>query len=351
MSIQADKLVARLREEGLLVLSIPTNPPPPRGLRWVAPLPGIRTCVREVQYLFHLTTRLAECGVIHHLAASGLAFWLHTVPVVMLAKSLRKRVVLNYRGGKARAFLARWGKLALPTLRRADLLVVPSEFLQKVFAEHGLAAQLLPNIADCEMFTYRERECLLPRLLVTRHLEPMYNVGCILRAFAIVQRTHPDAELTIAGTGSEEHALRALASELRLDNVRFCGAMPNDQLPPLYAANDIFVNASLVDNFPGALLEAACSGLTIVTTGAGGIPKMITDRENGIVVGLNDPAALARGVEEVLADSAFALHLTRNAHAWVQQFAWTRVFPRLLECYGRNDVHPQLQPAATLVRR
>jgi len=149
-----------------------------------------------------------------------------------------------------------------------------------------------------------------------------------------VQSRFPEAILAIAGTGSEESRLRKLVHQWQLARVSFYGAVAHRDLPALYADHDIFVNASNVDNFPGALLEAACSGLSIVTTRAGGIPDMIRDHVTGLLVNLNDHQALANGVLECLEQQGLARNLAQGARAWVEQFAWTNVFPKLMECYG-----------------
>lgn len=340
MSVQAEKLASRLAGEGVAVEVLPTNPRPPRGLRFVAAVPGLRTAVREAQYLFLLARKLPQGGVVHHFSASGLYFFMHSVPLLLLAYLGKNRVVLNYRGGKAAAFLERWGWLAAPLLRRADYIAVPSEYLRRVFREHGLAASLLPNLADIELLPYRERASLAPRLIVTRQLEPMYNLECVLRAFRIVRRRFPQAELAVAGAGSEEARLRGLVEEWGLRGVRFHGAVPPRDLAQLYAANDIFVNASLVDNFPAALVEAACCGLPIITSKAGGIPDMIRDRVHGRLVELNDHEALAGAVIELLERPDYARQLAAAARRWAEHFSWENVFPSLLSHYGFDKRPP-----------
>jgi glycosyltransferase involved in cell wall biosynthesis len=120
-----------------------------------------------------------------------------------------------------------------------------------------------------------------------------------------------------------------------LPGVTFHGAVPNAALPALYNENDIFINASNVDNFPGALVEAACAGLPIVTTKAGGIPDMIEDHKTGLLVELNDADGLATAVMECVENPVAARAMTRTARAWAEQFAWEKIFPQLLACYGR----------------
>jgi glycosyltransferase involved in cell wall biosynthesis len=223
-------------------------------------------------------------------------------------------------------------------MRLASSITVPSEFLQQVFLNYGLCATVLPNIAQTELFLWKGRERFAPMLLVTRHLDPMYNIECLLRAFHIIQKRFPEAILTVAGNGSEEACLRTLASQWGLSGVSFCGTVAYSDLPALYASHDIYVNSSNVDNFPGALVEAACSGLPIVTTRAGGIPWMIRDRQSGIVVDLNDETALANGVIEILEHPELGRHFAQQARTWAEQFSWRNVLPKLLSSYGSEDV-------------
>jgi len=345
MTLQAERLRSRLLAEGVSLLVIPTNPQAPAGFGLLHRIPVLRTVIREAQYLFSLCRLFyRRVAVVHHLSASGLYFFLHSAPVLMLARIAGKRAILNYRGGRAADFLRAWSWLVVPLMRLADQVAVPSEFLQRVFASYGISSVLLPNIAEGGLFSFCERKAFFPRLLVTRNLEPMYNLECVLRAFRIVQTQCPEAVLGVVGSGSQEARLRHLVDELRLGGVTFYGAVRNQDLPAIYAQHDIYVNASSVDNFPGALVEAACSGLVIVTTRAGGIPDMLPDRERALLVPLNDHEALAQGALECLRNQQFAHKLAQAAHVWAGQFSWANVFPRLMECYGMAGSLPQVPP-------
>jgi len=336
MSLQAQTLIAGLKEEGIPVRVIPTNPAPPEILSWTRHIPVVRTVIRELQYLSIIIRIVPDCEIIHHFSASGLYFFAYSAPLQLICICLKKKMILNYRGGNAGAFLEHWGWSVSHLMRRATMICVPSEFLQRVFGQFGLGSTLLPNIARTEMFPWKKREYFAPSLLVTRHLDPMYNTECLLRAFRMIRERFPEASLSVAGDGSEALRLKELASRWKLGGVKFLGEVAHDNLPALYASHDIYLNSSNVDNFPGALVEAACCGLPIVTTGAGGIPSMIKHRENGIVVDLNDERALAAGVIEIVEHPEFGCRLARQARTWAEQFSWKDVLPRLLACYGTS---------------
>lgn len=351
MSVQAEKLRQKLIGEGLHVELLPTNPAPPRSLAMLARVPGVRTVLREIQYLASLGKIVRNPGVVHHLSASYLFFFLHSVPLLLLAKMFCIKFILNYRGGALPEFLQSWSWLVLPLIQNAGEVAVPSDFLRQVFRRYSLDATLLPNLADTDRFLFRQRNPLRPHFFVSRSLEPRYDVECVLRAFRLIQQKIPDAVLGVAGGGSEESRLRGLTKEWNLRGVEFYGAVPWTELPSLSERFDIYLNASRVDNFPGALVEAACGGLAIVTTRAGGIPTMIRDRENGLLVEIGDDQALAVAALQLLDDADLALRLTCNARAWAEEFSWRKVFPKLLRCYGVTECHTTPIPPEHLLAR
>jgi glycosyltransferase involved in cell wall biosynthesis len=152
-----------------------------------------------------------------------------------------------------------------------------------------------------------------PRLIVTRSLEAIYNVGCVIRAFNVVKTKFPDATLIVVGDGSARWMLEDLCKELDLSAaVTFHGRMNHEKIQDLYDANDIFVNASRVDNMPGTILESWACGLPIVTTNAGGIPYMVTDRVTGLLVAMDDSRCLADRVIELLEKPELAQELSAN---------------------------------------
>src|SRR5205807_2030632 len=146
-------------------------------------------------------------------------------------------------------FFRSFGWLAGFVFKRANVITTPSEFLAEVIRNSfGLRVSIVPNILDITSFKYRQRNEIQPKLLVTRHLEKIYDIESVLRAFRAVQKNHPDASLWIAGTGDREKHLRQLASTWNLMNVRFLGHVSHEDLPAVYDQCDIYINASLVDN-------------------------------------------------------------------------------------------------------
>ena len=319
-SVQADDLVQALRRDRYPVMFIPINPRFPWGLGWLRRFRYLRTIANAALYLPSLA-RLAAADVVHVFSASYMSFLLGPVPALVTARVLRKRVVLHYHSGEADDHLAHWGALVHPWLRLADVIVVPSEYLARVFARHDYRAQIIRNVVDLSRFEYRERQPLRPRLLSTRNFERHYRVDVILEAFALLKAQQPDATLTVAGYGSEEARLRGLA----IEGVRFVGRIDPESMPQVCAEADIFVNASVVDNQPVSILEAFAAGLPVVSTPTGDIPAMVRHNETGLLVRPDDPASLASAVLRLMASPREAFEMAQRARQDVARYTWPAV--------------------------
>jgi glycosyltransferase involved in cell wall biosynthesis len=264
-----------------------------------------------------------------------------TTPAILIGKLFGRKVVLNYHAGQAEEHLRDWGRSAIPVIRLADTTVVSSNWLVDVFARYGLHAQSIFNHVELDSFHFRERRPLRPVFLSNRNFDPIYNVPCVLRAFALIQARHPDARLTVAGDGVQRAELESLVRELGLRNVEFMGLVAPDRMPELCDAADIYLNASNVDNMPLSILEAFSAGLPVVTTDAGGIPYIVTHEETGLLVPMNDHEALAAAALRLLADDALARKIVGRARAECDKYTWRAVRGRWLKLYddvmGRRE--------------
>ena len=333
-AVQAARLLRHLRQmPGLEVDFIPVNPRLPRLIRGLQKVKYLRTIVTTIAYVSSLVRRLRRYDVIHVFSASYFSFILAPLPAMVVARAFGKRVVLNYRSGQADDHLRR-SAVAARCMRLAHVIVVPSDYLVGIFASHGLTSQAIPNIVDIDAIPYRERRIVRPVLLSNRNLEPLYNVACVLRAFALVQRHVPTARLTVIGDGSERTRLIALAAELGLEHVEFLGNVAPVRMADHYGASDIYVNAPEIDNMPGSIIEAFAAGLPVVSTNAGGIKCLVRHRENGLLVERGDHVALANEVLQLLEVPGLALRLARSARAeCAARYVWSAVGAQWYELY------------------
>ena len=334
-AVVAQRLMGKLAEDPDIELSfIPHNPRLPGPLRLLQRVKYLRTVATSAAYVALLLKRLRAQDVVHVFSASYWSFLLAPTPAVLIGKWYGKRVIVNYRSGEAEDHLTRWPS-ALRVLRRADAIVVPSGYLVDVFAKFGLQAKSIFNFVDTDRIPYRERKELKPHFLANRNFAPHYNVSCVLRAFALIQREVPEARLTVAGDGEERAMLHDLARQLELRNVEFVGQVSPGEMAALYDRADIYLNSPNIDNMPNSVIEAFAAGLPVVTTSAGGIPYIVTHGETGLMSAPGDHGAIARNALTLLEKPALGQRLTTSARReLLDRYTWPAVHAEWRDAYG-----------------
>jgi glycosyltransferase involved in cell wall biosynthesis len=339
-----------LREEPSLEVSfLPINPPFPRMLKKIQSFKYVRSLRTTLLYWAALLKHVRKYDVIHVYAASYFSFMISPTPALLTARLYGRKAVLNYHSGQAADHLKRWRRTAIPTMRLADKIVVQSRYLVEVFARFGLDARAVFNHVEMDSFRFRERRPVRPVFLSNRNLEPLYNVGCVLRAFALVQRRFADARLTVVGDGSQRSELERLAHELGLRNTKFTGLVAPERMPALYDDADIYLNGSEVDNMPLSLLESFAAGLPVVTTDAGGIPYIVTDGETGLLVPKGDHERMAQSAIRLLEDNELALKIATQAREECRRYSWAAVRNEWLSVYEELVSERALGPCRPVV--
>lgn len=337
MANQCEQLQKLLCNEGVRVNFVQTNAP--YWPAWVSSLPSIRAVFRFIPYLWQVWATLGRSHVVHLFANSGKAWYLFCVPVIVFAKLRRVPCIVNYRGGEADTFFRSAPTWVRRTLSMASTIVAPSAYLAGVFRNLGFTVQIIPNIINLERFSpsERKREGGSVHLIVTRNLEPIYDIPTALRTLAKVVECYPDTRLTIAGSGPEEVRLKDLATSLGVaDAVTFAGRIPNQEIPALYASADVVLNPSTVDNMPISILESFASGVPVVSTNAGGIPFIATNGENAMLVPIGDANAMAAAVLTVLDNKELAAKFRENGLIAAQAYAWSAIRTLWLDTYRQN---------------
>lgn len=333
-AVQAERLVRHLQQEPSVEVSfLPINPRLPGKLRKLQSIKYVRTLTTSILYVLNLLREVRKFDVIHIFSASYLSFLIAPSPAIFVSRLYGKKIVLNYHSGEAEDHLRRWRRSTIPILNLCDAIVVPSDYLVRVFASFGLKATAIYNIIELDQFAFRERTPLRPIFLSNRNLEAHYGVDCVLRAFALIQRQVPEAVLTVVGDGSQKQALEQLKTELVLQHTSFTGRVEHEEIYRHYADADVFLNASRIDNQPLSILEAFACGLPVVTTDAGGIPDVVSDGETGLMVPVDDCEALAQRAIKLLADCNTATIIIQKARKESLKYTWEVVCEQWLKIY------------------
>jgi glycosyltransferase involved in cell wall biosynthesis len=240
-------------------------------------------------------------------------------------------------------------------MKRANALIAVSQYTKKELTEfYNISEEkihVIYNGVDIQKFkplsrnkTELRRELgLAPSdrkmILFVGRLYSRKGLPTLLQAAQVVVKDFRNTQFVISGGGfkQNEEKLRKLATQLGIeDNVSFVGYFPDEKLPDLYAAADVFVLPALYENFPFAILEAMSTGLPVVSTRVGGIPELIVDKHSGLLIEPYDHEQLADAIIRLLQDSNFAEELGRKARQLVEEkFAWPLVTRQVIDAYQK----------------
>jgi glycogen(starch) synthase len=136
------------------------------------------------------------------------------------------------------------------------------------------------------------------------------------------------------GVGPERPKLEREAKRIGVgDRVRFLGFFAHDRLPAVLAHADLLVLPSLYEELGTVLLEAMQAALPIVASRTGGIPDVIEDGINGLLVPPGEPEALAHAINHLLADRDLARRLSEGARERAKDYDWEVLAERVLRVY------------------
>jgi glycosyltransferase involved in cell wall biosynthesis len=220
-------------------------------------------------------------------------------------------------------------------LRSARHVFCPSAYLRDVALRWGLdpdRVSVLPNPAP-EVPSLPAREELRRELglggsvlVFAGRLGPQKALDVLLEAL----RDVPDVTLVVAGDGPERGPLEAMARELGLDaRVRFLGAVSRERVLRLFHAADASVLPSAWENFPHTVVEALAVGCPVIATAVGGVPEVVRDGENGLLVVPGDAAALGAAIARFFAEAELRSRLAAAAPGSVARYSEEAVFSRI----------------------
>ena len=107
--------------------------------------------------------------------------------------------------------------------------------------------------------------------------------------------------------------------------VNFTGQLAKEDWWQLASEHDIFINTTHFDNTPISVMEAMALGVPVVSTNVGGIPYLLTDKENALLVSDNDVSKMTDAICSLLEDQQKASDLTLNARHFIEQMDWNVV--------------------------
>jgi glycosyltransferase involved in cell wall biosynthesis len=209
---------------------------------------------------------------------------------------------------------------------RAAHVITPSAFLRELTVGWGVPAErvtVLPNPAPVIPAVPSRDELRMrfamdgPTLVFAGRLALPKSLEVGIEA-----ARRAGVPLLIAGDGPERARLEALG------HARFLGPLPRDEVLALFRAGDASLLSSSWENFPHSVVESLAAGTPVVATRVGGVPEVVRDGENGLLVAPGDVDALTDAIRRAFAGLD---GLRANAAASVADYSRERVYGKLLD--------------------
>ena len=167
---------------------------------------------------------------------------------------------------------------------------------------------------------------------MTAHSLKAEGLKLLIRAVRALRENYPNIVLIATREGKYSDEVKAFAREMGVEEqVVFTGDVENPFVP--LEMCDLYTHITLGDGLPLALLEAMAMGKPIVATPIAGIPEVITDGENGLLVA-PDAEQVAEKIDLLLRNQDYAERLGRCAKATVEErFTWEQAAKTFLDIY------------------
>lgn len=251
------------------------------------------------------------------------AFW-YAFVCSLLARLLNIKYIPILHGGDLPNRLKNNPKLCRMVFANAYKNVAPSGYLKQAFENAGFTNVVhIPNSIEIDKYKLKTRVELTPKLLWVRAFASIYNPEMAVKVLQQLQEKYPSATLTMVGPDKDGslQTTKAFAESVGVA-VNFTGQLAKEDWWKLASEHDIFINTTHFDNTPISVMEAMALGLPVVSTNVGGIPYLLADKENALLVNDDDDKAMTEAVLDLLNDKVRANHLAKNARTFIEQMDW-----------------------------
>ncbi len=231
------------------------------------------------------------------------------------------------------------GKRRIPLMaRRATKIIAPSEWTKREIIEHlgiredkirvifeAARAEMRPvPLLECRA-TLDKHQIKSPYLLYVGTIEPRKNLLTLIRAYDKLLRTtkHCPQLALCGGRGWLFDEVFKLVEDLKLqDQVRFTGYVPDEDLPALYSAAEMFLYPSLYEGFGLPPLEAMACGAPTISSNASSLPEVVG--KAGLMHDPNDQQTLTNHMAQLLDDPFARRHFVQAGLEQAARFSWDR---------------------------
>ena len=192
---------------------------------------------------------------------------------------------------------------------------------------------IIPNGFDVNELPLKEK-VVEKRIVCAARLSWEKGIEYLITAVAEIKKIYPNAHLVLAGDGPEKEKIQGLVEKLGLaDSVFFKGFLPHRDALKEISQGEVFVCPSLAEGLGNVFLEGQACGTPVIGTNVGGIPDIIQDGFNGLLIQPKNSQAITEAIIKIFSDKNLAQRLIQNAQITVQKFAWSNIVSQVSDLY------------------
>lgn len=273
--------------------------------------------------LFHVYKYRKETDIVLIDTYSTSNFY-YAICVARLSRLLKLKYIPILRGGNLPSRLQSHPRLSNAIFHHAYKNVSPSLYIKSEFEKRGYSNIVcIPNTIDMPSYPYKQRSYDTINLLWVRSFSKIYNPQLAIKLFKALQEEGFKATLCMVGPEGDRSLQEAkdLAKALGVE-VTFTGKLSKKSWIQRSENYNIFINTTNFDNMPVSVMEAMALGLPIVSTNVGGMPFLINNGNDGILVNPNDVDGFLKSIKWLVLHPKEANNMAQRARTKAEQFDW-----------------------------
>ncbi|MGZ0017430.1 glycosyltransferase family 4 protein [Yeosuana sp. AK3] len=249
--------------------------------------------------------------------------------VSQVCRFLRLKYLPILHGGHLPNRLRRHPKLCELIFKNAYKNIAPSNYMRLTFEAYGYSNVItIPNVINIHQYPFKPKDYDTIRLLWVRSFSKIYNPLLAVKVLKTLKDEGFQALLCMVGPDKDGslQTTKDFAASLNV-KVEFTGKLTKQAWIDLSHQYNIFINTSDVDNMPVSVIEAMALGLVIVSTHVGGMPFLIKNGYDGVLVNPDDVQGFVTAIKTLKAQTDQTIQLTLNARKKVENYSWDKIKP------------------------
>lgn len=250
-----------------------------------------------------------------------------------IAKFRSKKIILTLHGGKLPEFYKENKDRFRNLINRSSVSQTPSLYLQAFFDKCDVPLNYLPNPIEISHFPFQLNKKPSNKIIWVRAFSEIYQPWLAIETVELLLEKFPDIHLTMVGPdkGKKNEIQKLIHSKNLQNHISIIGAVKNEELYSLLHNHSVFLNTTKYESFGVAVVEAASSGVPVVSTSVGEIPY-IWEHERDILISKSMEASeISEQISQLLSNSDLHTAISIAAREKAEKFAWENIRPKWME--------------------